>query len=83
MGILILAPMLVGVLSTIFPIENQPWMFAVPMLGQYVLLTNVLGGRPPNPVIFIGAAVSCVIAAMFVIRVTVALFRDERIIFGR
>jgi sodium transport system permease protein len=83
MGILILAPMLVGVLGTIYPIENQPWMFAVPMLGQYVLLTNVLGGRPPNPVIFIGAAVSCVIAAMFVIRVTVALFRDERIIFGR
>jgi hypothetical protein len=34
-------------------------------------------------VIFIGAAVSCVIAAMFVIRVTVALFRDERIIFAR
>ena len=83
MGILILAPMLVGVLGTIYPIENQPWMFGVPMLGQYVLLTNVLGGRQPNPLVFIAAAVSCVVAAMLIIRVTVALFRDERIIFGR
>ena len=53
------------------------------MLGQYVLLTNVLGGRPPDPLVFIGAAVSCVIVAMLIMRVTVALFRDERIIFGR
>ena len=54
MGILILAPMLVGVLGTIYPIDNQPWMFGVPMLGQYVLLTNVLGGRTPGPLAFVG-----------------------------
>ena len=52
MGILILAPMLVGVLGTIYPIDNQPWMYGVPMLGQYVLLTNVLGGRAPGPLGF-------------------------------
>jgi len=83
MGILILAPMLVGVLGTLYPIDNQPWMFGVPLLGQYVLLSSVLGGRPPSPLAFIGAAVSCVIVAMLLVRVTVALFRDERIIFGR
>ena len=58
-------------------------MFGVPMLGQYVLLTNVLGGRAPDPLAFVAAAVSCVVAATLLMRVTVALFRDERIIFGR
>lgn len=83
MGILILAPMLVGVLGTLYPIDNQPWMYGVPMLGQYVLLTNVLGGRAPGAIAFVAAALSCVIVAAFFIRLTVALFRDERIVFGR
>ena len=83
MGILILAPMLVGVLGTIYPIDNQPWMFGVPMLGQYVLLTNVLGGRTPGPLDFAVAAATCVVAAAVLVRVTVSLFRSERIIFGR
>ena len=83
MGILILAPMLVGVLGTLYPIDNQPWMFGVPMLGQYVLLTNVLGGRAPGPLAFVVAAAACVVAATLLLRVTVSLFRSERIIFGR
>jgi sodium transport system permease protein len=83
MGILILAPMLAGVMGTLYPIDNQPWMYGVPMLGQYVLLTAVLGGRAPGVMAFVGAAVSCVVVATFFMRLTVALFRDERIVFGR
>jgi sodium transport system permease protein len=83
MGILILAPMLVGVLGTIYPVDNQPWMYGVPMLGQYVLLTNVLGGRAPGPLAFVVAAAACAVAAALLMRVTVSLFRSERIIFGR
>ena len=75
--------MLVGVLGTIYPIDNQPWMFGVPMLGQYVLLTNVLGGRVLGPLWFVIAAATCVVVATLLVRVTVSLFRSERIIFGR
>jgi len=83
MGILILAPMLAGMLGTLYPISNQPWMYAVPMLGQYVLLTNVLGGRYPGLIAFLTAAVSALLVAMFFLRLTVSLFKDERIVFGR
>jgi sodium transport system permease protein len=83
MGILILAPMLAGMLGTLYPITNQPWMYAVPMLGQYVLLTNVLGGRYPGVIAFLTAAVSCLLVATFFVRLTVSLFKDERIVFGR
>ena len=83
MGILILAPMLAGMLGTLYPIANQPWMYAVPMLGQYVLLTNVLGGRYPGLIAFLTAAVSSLLVATFFVRLTVSLFKDERIVFGR
>jgi sodium transport system permease protein len=83
MGILILAPMLAGMLGTLYPIANQPWMYAVPMLGQYVLLTNVLGGRYPGLIAFLTAAVSSLLVASLFVRLTVSLFKDERIVFGR
>jgi len=83
MGILILAPMIIGVMGTLYPIDNQPWMYAEPLLGQYVLLTSVLGGYAPGPLPFLAAAVVCVLAAAALLRATVALLNDERIVFGR
>jgi sodium transport system permease protein len=83
MGILILAPMLVGVMGTLYPIDHQPWMYAVPLLGQYVLLTSVLGGYAPGPLAFAVAAVTCFACAALMLRATVALLDDERIVFGR
>ena len=83
MGILILAPMIIGVMGTLYPIDNQPWMYGVPLLGQYVLLTSVLGGYAPGPLAFLAAAVACVLAAAALLRATVALLNDERIVFGR
>ena len=48
MGVLILAPMLPGVMSALYPLGNATWMYAIPMLGPYILLTDVLGGRLPD-----------------------------------
>jgi sodium transport system permease protein len=83
MGILILVPMLVGVMGTLYPIDNQPWMWGVPLLGQYVLLTSVLGGYAPGPIAFVVAAAACLGSAALLVRTTVALLNDERIVFGR
>ncbi len=83
MGILILAPMIIGVMGTLYPIDNQPWMYGVPLLGQYVLLTSVLGGYAPGPWAFLAAAAVCVLSAAALLRATVALLNDERIVFGR
>jgi sodium transport system permease protein len=83
MGILILAPMIIGVMGTLYPIDNQPWMYGVPLLGQYVLLTSVLGGYAPGPLAFLVAAVVCVLTAGLLLRATVSLLNNERIVFGR
>ena len=83
MGVLILAPMLPGILSALYPLGKAPWMSAVPMLGPYVLLTDIIGGQPPNAAAFAASAATCLAASALLIRLTTGLFRSERIIFGR
>ena len=83
MGVLVLLPMIPGVLGALYPLGNAQWMYATPMLGPYVLLTNVLGGQhPPMNAFLISAGISLVSAAILV-RITATLFESERIIFGR
>jgi sodium transport system permease protein len=83
MGVLILLPMLPGMMSSVYSLGDAPWMYAVPVLGQHVLLAGVMGGRPPAPLAFVAAAVVSIAAAAILIRVTTTLFRSERIIFAR
>ena len=45
MGILILVPTIPGIMTALYPLGGQVWMYGVPVLGSQVLLTNVLGGR--------------------------------------
>jgi sodium transport system permease protein len=83
MGVLILGPMLPGVLSSLYPIGNAAWTYAVPMLGPYVLLTDVLGGRMPDASAFLTSAGTCLLASAILIQITTGLFKSEHIIFGR
>jgi hypothetical protein len=57
-------------------------MHAVPMLGSYVLLTDILGGRLPETTAFVASAGTCFIATVILIRITTGLFRSENILFG-
>ncbi len=83
MGILMMAPMMLGLLTVLYPLNNQPWMFGVPVLGQYVLVNAVVGGRPPGPLAFAAAGLAAVLGAAVCIRMIVSLFQNERVIFGR
>ncbi|HZL94805.1 MAG TPA: ABC transporter permease [Vicinamibacterales bacterium] len=83
MGVLILGPMLPGILSALYPIGKAAWSYAIPMLGPYVLLTDVLGGRAPNSTAFLMSAGTCLLASAILIRITTGLFRSEHIILGR
>ena len=58
-------------------------MYPVPILGQHLLLTDVLGGKAPDLRMFAAAALATVIAAALLLRLVTALLQRERIIFGR
>jgi sodium transport system permease protein len=83
MGVLILLPMIPGIMGALYPIGASAWMYLVPMLGPYVLLTNVLGGRDAGMAAYINSGLVSFIAAMLLVRVTAFLFSSERIIFAR
>ena len=83
MGVLVLLPMIPGVVGALYPIGNAPWMYATPMLGPYVLLTNVLGGQSLAMNAFLISAGISIVAAAILVRITATLFESERIIFGR
>jgi sodium transport system permease protein len=83
MGVLILAPMVPGIMGALYPLGDALWMYAVPMLGPYKLLTDVLGsGQPRLDALLVTTAVS-LLAAGLLLRLTTGLFRSEHVIFGR
>ena len=83
MGALMLVPMIPAIVGAMYSINTQAWMYPVPMLGHYLLLTGIIGGRTISPWSFVASAVvSLALAAALVIAMA-RLFRTERIIFGR
>jgi sodium transport system permease protein len=83
MGMLVLLPMLPGVLSALYPMSNRPWLAPVPILGQYALAADVLGGQPPPVFLYVIAGVSVIICALVLLALTSRLLQREAIIFGR
>jgi sodium transport system permease protein len=83
MGFLMMVPMLPGMMATLYPMTNKPWMYPIPILGQHVLLADVLGGRSPAVMWFVIAAAAALAGAALLVGLTRALFERERIIFSR
>ena len=83
-GILMTLPvMAIAVLGAIYPMRNELWMYAIPLLSQYTMVTSAIGGTPPNALAFLIATAVSLIAAGLLVALTTRLFRSERIVFGR
>ncbi len=83
LSLLMMVQMLPGFLATMYPVTSKGWMYFVPWVGQQVLLTDVLGGKPPSAIMFVACAALSLALAMVAVRGTTALLQRERIIFGR
>lgn len=83
LGMLSLVPMLPGMVSTMYPLSNRPWLAPIPVVGQYALAADVLGGSPPAVVFYVVAGASAVLCGLGLVWLTASLLRRESIIFGR
>lgn len=83
LGMLMLLPMLPGMLASVYPLSRRPWLAPVPVLGQYALASDVLGGQPPGAWLFLVAGVSALACALLLVWLTARAMSRERIIFGR
>ena len=80
---LVMAPMLPMILSMGSPIEPSLWKLATPTLGQFILITEVLEGKAPEPLSLAIATSATVAATILFLALTAYLFRREKIVFGR
>lgn len=83
LGYLMMVPMVVGVVSSIYPINGQPWMFPIPIVGQFALMGEVMGGKPTAVWMFLLAGISPLVVAALLVVATSRLMEREKIIFGR
>ncbi|NTX11307.1 ABC transporter permease [Myxococcus sp. CA051A] len=82
-SMLMVVPMLPGMMLMLSPMQTKLWMFAVPVVGQQLLASEVLRGEVLGPLPFLIAAASCVVVTLVSLRVTTGLLSQERIVFGR
>jgi sodium transport system permease protein len=83
LSLLMMAPMILGMVATMGSMTPQPWMHYLPWLGQQMLMTDVLGNKAIDPLIFVVVGVVNVALAAAAVRGIAGLLQRERIIFGR
>ncbi len=83
LGMLMMAPMLPGLLGAIYPLSRRPWLAPVPVVGQYALAADLLGGEPPGAFLFAVAAAATLACAVGLVALTARALGREATIFGR
>jgi sodium transport system permease protein len=83
LSLMMLIPMIPGVVMSIKPIHSALWMMPIPLLGQQVLLMDVLRGEPTGALDFVLTGLSAVALAVVCLLINARLFEREKIIFGR
>ena len=80
---LIFVPMLPAFVMMFSPIDPQPWIAMIPLLGQHLLITEAMRGEPGSLLVSVGAGVTVTLSGLVCVAVTTRLFQREKIIFGR
>jgi sodium transport system permease protein len=83
LGMLMMAPMLPGLFSTMYPLSRRPYLAPVPVVGQYSLAADLLGGTAPGWWLFVVAGVAAIAASIAIVALTARALGREHIVFGR
>lgn len=79
LSLLVFVPVIPTMLLTLLPVKVQMWMYALPLMGQQVIITRLLRGEfVPNA----GLALcffSTAVAALLVGAITARVYRSERL----
>lgn len=83
MSFLILGAVLPGTITTFYPIGDKVWLKPIPILGQYAMSIDILGGKVPSPWLLATSAVVAVALVALFLWLAARLFSSEKIILGR
>jgi sodium transport system permease protein len=76
-------PALPGIAATLYPLSGRPWLAPIPIVGQYALAADVLGGKPPSVAYYVLAGAAVLTLAIFLVAMAARLLQREKVIFGR
>jgi sodium transport system permease protein len=79
LGILMLVPALPSVLLSVMPVKTAPWMYAVPLLGQQVGITELLMGGSMTAVQVVTCLLCGFVTAALMLAVTARVYGSERL----
>jgi sodium transport system permease protein len=79
LSVLMMVPALPSILLSVLPIKVADWMYAVPLLGQQVGITQLLRGGEPTTQEVVTCMVSGLIVALLATLVTAQVYRSERL----
>jgi sodium transport system permease protein len=83
LSMLMLVPMIPATFISLQPIKSALWEMLVPVLGQTLLMADVLRGEPTPASWFAVAALSAVVCSAALLAWAARLLRSEKIVFGR
>lgn len=83
LSIVLMIPMIPGMLLMFLPVGKQLVLEAVPLLGQYILINDVLKGEAFSALGLLCATVPVLLLTWGCLAATTKLLSSERVIFGR
>ena len=79
LSLLMLVPAIPSLVLAILPIKAEPWMYAVPLLGQNLGIMQLLRGDGMEPMQTVLCLAGSLLAALLAVLVTMQLYRSERL----
>lgn len=79
LSLLMLVPIIPSLVLAVLPIKAQPWMYAVPLLGQNLGIMQLLRGDGITPPQLGLCLAGSLLAALLAVLATVRLYRSERL----
>jgi sodium transport system permease protein len=79
LSVLMLVPVLLSVLLTVLPVKTAEWMYAVPLLGQQVGITELLVGGSVTTIEIGTCLVSGFAVAAVMLAITARVYDSERL----
>ncbi|MEE2728959.1 MAG: ABC transporter permease [Candidatus Latescibacterota bacterium] len=82
-SLMIIVPMAPSIIAQLYSLGNEWWMAPIPVLGQQVLMTEVVSGEPVSLLSYAATGLSSLVLGLLCVWVTARLFTRENVVFGR
>ena len=82
-SLMIIVPMAPSIIAQLYSFGNEWWMAPIPVLGQQVLMTEVVSGEPVSLLSYAATGLSSLVLGLLCVWITARLFTRENVVFGR